>query len=195
MLSQVYNCDFYPIEPTYPKSRSTKDAFARVLLGRSGGGSRWAQRYTSARGRLGHRPVRRVSGLRGARCTGAGEGPPVCIRWFQEARPEPSWAKSPAKCRGGAPKGERARSVRPELHFEDPASVLPVVEDRSKGARRIAFRCGSRARLLALRLPSSLGEDFLATLSLAWLLLAWVKLGCEAHRENEKTRHHRASVW
>jgi hypothetical protein len=34
------------------------------------------------------RPAR--AGPRGARCIGAGEGPPVCIRWFQEARPEPS---------------------------------------------------------------------------------------------------------
>jgi hypothetical protein len=34
------------------------------------------------------RPAR--AGLRGARCTGAGEGPPVCIRQFQEARPRPS---------------------------------------------------------------------------------------------------------
>ena len=59
------------------------------------------------------RPAR--VGLRGARCTGAGEGPPVCIRWFQEARPEPSRGQN-LGCRGGAPKGERARSMRSRLY-------------------------------------------------------------------------------
>ena len=43
-----------------------------------------------------------MTGPRGARCTGAGEGPPVCTRWLQETRPgaasgvtawrEPRWS-------------------------------------------------------------------------------------------------------
>src|SRR5277367_5621511 len=47
--------------------------------------------------RSGHRPVRRVIGLQGACCTGVGEGPPVCIRRFQEARPRPSWGDEPQR--------------------------------------------------------------------------------------------------
>src|SRR5580692_12773652 len=64
--------------------------------------------------RFGHRPVRRVIGLQGACCTGVGEGPPVCIRRFQEARPRPSWGRRiSAHSRGGAPKGERSRMTAP----------------------------------------------------------------------------------
>jgi hypothetical protein len=39
-------------------------------------------------------------------------------------------------------------------------SVLPQWEDRRKGARRIALRCGPVVRLSALRLPSFKGGDF-----------------------------------
>ena len=55
-----------------------------------------------------------MTGLRGAHCTGAGEGPPVCTRRFQETRPEAELEGNLGENRGGAPKGERApMSARP----------------------------------------------------------------------------------
>jgi hypothetical protein len=58
-----------------------------LIEGTSTGDSRSMERvrfpdgaYNLHPGGSGHRPVRRVIGLRGARCTGAGEGAPVCIR-------------------------------------------------------------------------------------------------------------------
>src|SRR5580698_7974048 len=73
-----------------------------------------AEFVTSTCRRFGHRPVRRVIGLQGACCTGVGEGNPVCIRRFQEARPRPSWDLTvPAYSRGGAPKGERSQMTAP----------------------------------------------------------------------------------
>src|SRR5258708_27232982 len=49
-----------------------------------------------------------MTGPRGARCTGAGEGPPVCTRRFQETRPGVELrGQSLGERRGGAPKGER----------------------------------------------------------------------------------------
>ena len=87
-----------------------KDAF-REGTPEGGAGAVLVERGHTLRSRAAwasSRPAR--VGLRGARCTGAGEGPPVCIRWFQEARPEPSRGQN-LGCRGGAPKGERARSI------------------------------------------------------------------------------------
>src|SRR3984893_18100688 len=50
-----------------------------------------------------------MTGPRGARCTGAGEGPPVCTRRFQETRAGAELrGQSLGERRGGAPKGERA---------------------------------------------------------------------------------------
>jgi len=40
-----------------------------------------------SRAALGPRSSGTMTGPRGARCTGAGEGPPVCTRRFQETRP------------------------------------------------------------------------------------------------------------
>ena len=111
----------------------TTGAIMRVLLAAER--VRFPGRNTPAGGRLGHRPVRRVIGLRGARCTGAGEGPPVCIRWFQEARPGAELrGKTLGECRGGAPRGERAASGR---------------RRRADGLRayraRACLRCGPRS--------------------------------------------------
>ena len=101
-----------PITVTPPKSRSQRDAF-REGTPKGGAGAVLVERGDTLRSRAAwasSRPAR--AGPRGARCTGAGEGPPVCIRCFQEARPEPSRGLKNLGCRGGAPKGERARSMR-----------------------------------------------------------------------------------
>ena len=67
-----------------------------------------AKRHTSLSGGLGTDRPARLAGLRGARCTGAGEGPPVCTRRFQETRPGVELrGQSLGERRGGAPKGER----------------------------------------------------------------------------------------
>src|ERR1700761_7042389 len=107
----------------------TKDAFARVLLKTERGRFPLAQPYTAPAGGLSIMPVRPNAGLRGARCTGAGEGPPVCIRWFQEAlaQAEPEGPKLFGN-RGGAPKGERARSKGsrwPRFSLAKPGRVEP----------------------------------------------------------------------
>src|SRR6202043_2610682 len=112
-----------------------KDAF-REGTPKGGAGAVLVERGDTLRSRAAwasSRPAR--AGPRGARRTGAGEGPPVCIRWFQEARPEPSRGQN-LGCRGGAPKGERARSMRSRR----PRSSRKG--GRRKDARRIAFRCG-----------------------------------------------------
>jgi hypothetical protein len=91
IVTEVNRCRFIPL---------ARDAFARVLRGTE---REWCPKLAAIhreRGRLGHRPVRRVSGPQGACCTGAGEGPPVCIRRFQEARPRPSlWVGDAAKAK------------------------------------------------------------------------------------------------
>ena len=132
---------------------------------RSGSGSR-ARRYEPRRAVWASaRPAR--AGLRGARCTGAGEGPPVCTRWFQEARPG---AESRVKPRRSAAVERRKASALP-------LSPLPRKrEGREDSARRIA-RCGSRwKRLSALRLPSLKGGAFLS--------VALSKTRMQMHREN-----------
>jgi hypothetical protein len=72
-----------------------------------------------SRAALGPRSSGTMTGPRGARCTGAGEGPPVCTRRFQETRPgaepgvtawrEPRWsAERRARPAGRAAAPERA---------------------------------------------------------------------------------------
>jgi hypothetical protein len=67
-------------------------------------------------------------------------------------------------------------------------SVLPYFEERRQGARRIAFRCGTEVRLLALRLPSFLRGGVFG--SIPWLgfgvVFGGVKQssGAQRHREN-----------
>jgi hypothetical protein len=127
--------------------------FARVLLNAERGRFPLSGTIQSVRGRLLHHAGPAHAGLRGARCTGAGEGPPVCIRWFQEAlaQAEPERANSLLGNRGGAPKGERARS-----HW--------VARAASEKVRYPAVR------LLAPCLPSLVGG------TKEWLGAA--KLGC-----------------
>src|SRR5271166_2116600 len=79
-----------------PKIPLAKDAF-REGTPEGGAGAVLVERGHTLRSRVAwasSRPAR--AGLRGARCTGAGEGPPVCIRWFQKARPEPSRGFKPS---------------------------------------------------------------------------------------------------
>ena len=125
---------------------------------RSGSGSR--ERGHTMRSRAAwasSRPAR--AGPRGARCTGAGEGPPVCIRWFQEARPKPSRGVKTSECRGGAPRGERARSMRSRRPRSSRSG-----EDRRTDARRIAFRCGPVDALIGAPPPFFQGRIFWRTL-------------------------------
>jgi hypothetical protein len=149
-------------------------------LRRSGSGSRGRSHTLRSRAAWASSRPARV-GPRGARCTGAGEGPPVCIRWFQEARPEPSRGPN-LGCRGGAPKGERARSMRsrrPRFFRKG---------ERRKDARRIAF---DAARWCASRRSASL----LLREEIFWLGFSWLefsRLGqssdAKAHRDNGWTR-------
>ena len=60
-----------------------------------------------SRAALGPRSSGTMTGPRGARCTGAGEGPPGRTRRFQETRPGAELEGNLGENRGGAPKGER----------------------------------------------------------------------------------------
>jgi hypothetical protein len=106
-----------------------------------------------ARGRLGHRPVRRVSDCEVL----AALVPERVLPFASGGSRKRGLSRAEAQnlgCRGGAPKGERARSMR---------SARPRFlrkEERRKDARRIASRCGPVVRLSALRLPSFRGGVF-----------------------------------
>ena len=115
--------------------------------------------------RFGHRPVRRVIGLQGACCTGVGEGNPVCIRRFQEARPRPSWdRKISAHSRGGAPKGERSRMTAPASLSDAGTEGAPF------GAPPPLLEALTELPPVCLRHLFLVREQ---------------KLGCEMHRGNE----------
>jgi hypothetical protein len=111
----------------------------------SGRGARARTDTVRSRAASGPRSSGTTTGPRGARCTGAGEGPPVCTRWFQETRPgaesgvtawrEPRWsaerrARSAERAafarsadgwrhplRGEAPRDSRAYRRSASLHF------------------------------------------------------------------------------
>ena len=57
-----------------------RGAFLETILKRSEERSPRAGFATPHPGGFGHRPTGTTTGPRGARCTGAGEGPPVCTR-------------------------------------------------------------------------------------------------------------------
>jgi hypothetical protein len=88
----------------------TKDAFARALLEAERERFPRSAAMHCAPGRLWASSGPARAGLRGARCTGAGEGPPVCTRWFQEARPG---AEPRGQSLGEAVVGRRKASAPP----------------------------------------------------------------------------------
>src|SRR6202166_3171010 len=102
------------ITVTSRTSRSTKDAFARVLLEAE------RERFSSsaaihcARGRLGHRPVRRVSDCEVLAALVPERVLPFASGGSRKRGPSRAEGKNLGECRGGAPKGERARSMRPK---------------------------------------------------------------------------------
>jgi hypothetical protein len=145
-------------------SRSQRDAF-REGTPEGGAGAVLVERSDTLRSRAAwasSRPAR--AGPRGARCTGAGEGPPVCIRWFQEARPEPSRGLKNLGCRGGAPKGERARSMRSRRPWSSQH------EGKEKGRAPHPFSM----RLLVDALVGAPPPFFLRGGAFLGMLLAWL---------------------
>ena len=119
-------------------------------------------------GGSGHRPAGRLrTGLRGARWTGTAQrGLTLAARKSQEARSELSrGVHSPKRARGGAPKGERARSAR--------------------GGWQHSFRAARAASadaasgLCAFWRSASL-HYFLGGRWTGFLSVAWAKLGCKA---------------
>jgi hypothetical protein len=117
-----------------------------------------------ARGRLGHRPVRRVSDREVLAALVPERVLPFASGGSRKRGLSRAGAQKDLGCRGGAPKGERTRSMRSAR----PRSSHQ--EDRRKGARRIVFRCGPMVRLSALRLPSFKG-------GVSWLGFSWRFLG------------------
>jgi hypothetical protein len=111
-----------------------------------------------AHGRLGHRPVRHVSDCEVLAALVPERVLPFASGGSRKRGLSRAEVKNNLGCRGGAPKGERARSIfEVQGSLESWASVLPQWEDRREGARRIACRCGSwLVRFSALRLPSCL---------------------------------------
>jgi hypothetical protein len=80
-----------------------------------------------SRAALGPHSSGTMTGLRGARCTGAGEGPPVCTRRFQETRPGAELEGNLGESRGGAPRGERVPlDARPRPKREQMATSVGV---------------------------------------------------------------------
>src|ERR1700686_3069407 len=61
-----------------------------------------------------------MTGPRGARCTGAGEGPPVCTRRFQETRP----GVEPGVTAWRAPRWSAERRARPAGRAAAPEAPL-----------------------------------------------------------------------
>ena len=94
------------------------------------------------------------AGPRGARCTGAGEGPPVCTRRFQEARSE---AELRGKNLGGAAVERREASAPPpypSAYWKRGKGRAAAPQAQTSG--NICLRGAEHGwmRLSALRLPS-----------------------------------------
>jgi hypothetical protein len=141
-------------------------------LRRSGSGSRAARRYTAPAGGLGNVP------------SGACPDCEVLAALVPERvlplHPViPGSAARSRKCRGGAPKGERARSMR-----RQPRSSRSYLRNGDRVCAASLCDAASRwMRLSALRLPSFFGGR-------SFLVFGGAKQssGAKAHRENGETR-------
>jgi hypothetical protein len=120
-----------------------------------------------ARGRLGHRPVRRVPD----REVLAALVPERVLPFASGDSRKRGLSRAEAKTSDAAV-GRRKASA-PAPFFEVQGGLGPPEwEDRRTDARRIACRCGScLVRFSALRLPSFKGGGFLGMLS--WLGFSW----------------------
>jgi len=109
-----------------------------------------------------------MTGPRGARCTGVGEGPPVCTRRFQETRPEAESGVTAWR----EPRWSAERRARP-------AWTRGHARSANRWQHLLAWRGPTgQSRLSALRLPSFYLE--------AATVLAFVrKTRMRMHRENE----------
>ena len=76
---------------------------------------------------------------------------------------KPSRGKTSAKCRGGAPKGERARSMRSEL-CKDPGLAPPASEEKETGRAPHRFPMRPGGAPVGAPPPFFQGRKFLATL-------------------------------
>src|SRR3984957_9393003 len=150
--------DFRPHYGYLTQIPLAKDAF-REGTPEGGAGAVLVERSDTLRSRAAWASSRPAHvGPRGARCTGAGEGPPVCIRWFQEARPEPSRGPKDLGCRGGAPKGERAHSMRSRR----PRSSQHEGKEKGRAPHRFSMRILHAP--IGAPPPFFQGRSFLATL-------------------------------
>jgi hypothetical protein len=125
-----------------------------------------------------------MTGPRGARCTGAGEGPPVCTRRFQETRPGVELrGQSLGERRGGAPKGERVpldarpcpkriwvatsdawRGLTGQLRLFGAPPPLIFLEAKASWlwSAKLGRRCVARMRALAPSAPAIAGGGWRA---------------------------------
>src|ERR1700675_1363249 len=132
-----------------------------------------------------------MTGPRGARCTGAGEGPPVCTRRFQETRP----GVEPGVTAWRAPRWSAERRARPAGRAAAPGAY-------SDGN----IRCVARTHGTVAPFRRSASPYFLEAKA-SWLWSAKLGRGCvartgalapsapaiagadEARRTNEKGVH------
>jgi hypothetical protein len=133
-------------------------------LRRSGGGSRVARRYTVRTGGLGIVPSGACPD-----CEVLAALVPERVLPFASGdsrkRGLSRAGMKPATCRGGAPKGERARSVGAEL-YRDPAPVLPAKGEQESGCAPHRLMMRSFSTRVSRRSASLLfkGGDFLGML-------------------------------
>jgi hypothetical protein len=146
---------------------------------RSGSGPRGRNDTLRTRAASGPRSSGTMTGPRGARCTGAGEGPPVCTRRFQETRPgaesgvtawrEPRWSaerRARPAGRAAAPEARaggnicwRGEAPRDSCAFS--ALRLPLFIRRQQHSWRGAENSGadaSRERDRFLTAPATAGR-------------------------------------
>ena len=140
-----------PITVTFPPSRSRRTPFARVLLRAERERFSWARTIHCAHGRLGHRPVRRVSDCEVLAALVPERVLPFASGDSRKRGPSRAEGKNLGECRGGAPKGERACSMR---------SRRPRSSRSGKTGERACAASFDAASVLvrfsALRLPSCL---------------------------------------
>src|SRR5580700_5072218 len=129
-----------------------------LLIAQSGRGARARTNTVRSRAASGPRSSGTMTGPRGARCTGAGEGPPVRTRRFQETRPEvesgvtawraPQWSAG-RRWRADRKARRRASQAR-SLQFAPFGAPLPQLF-RGKNETKLGRECAARTQLLSAR--------------------------------------------